>query len=73
MACVSSSLTIRTKGGQLKSTDRLFYLAAFRGGAGVPTEENALVRVAVTLDLIPFATCKVRHEDRLAAILDGRG
>ena len=34
MACVSSSLTIRTKGGQLISTDRLFYLAAFRGGAG---------------------------------------
>ena len=34
--------------------------------------ENALFRVAVTLDLIPFATCKVRHEDRLAAILDGR-
>ena len=31
-----------------------------------------LFRVAVTLDLIPFATCKVRHEDRLAAILDGR-
>ena len=34
--------------------------------------ENALFRVAVTLDLIPFATCKVRHEDRLAAIFDGR-
>lgn len=34
--------------------------------------ENALFRVAVTLDLIPFATCKVGHEDRLAAILDGR-
>ena len=34
MACVSSSLTIRTIGGQLKSTDRLSYLAAFRGGAG---------------------------------------
>ena len=31
-----------------------------------------LFRVAVTLDLIPFATCKVRHEDRLAAIFDGR-
>lgn len=31
-----------------------------------------LFRVAIPLDLIPFATSKVRHEDRLAAILDGR-
>ena len=37
-----------------------------------PDGGKPLFRVAVTLDLIPFATCKVRHEDRLAAILDGR-
>lgn len=27
--------------------------------------------MAVALDLIPFATCKIRHEDRFAAIFDG--
>ena len=27
--------------------------------------------MAVAMDFIPFATCKIRHEDRFAAIFDG--
>ena len=27
--------------------------------------------MAVALDLVPSATCKIRHEDRFAAIFDG--
>lgn len=48
---------------------------AYRSSVTLPGDACAgkpLFRVAVTLDLIPFATSKVRHEDRLAAILDGR-
>lgn len=29
--------------------------------------------MAISLNLIPFATSEVRHEDRFAAILDGSG
>ena len=34
---------------------------------------SLLFRVAISLNLIPFATSEVRHEDRFAAILDGSG
>lgn len=33
--------------------------------------QGQLFRVAISLNLIPFASSEVRHKDRFAAILDG--
>lgn len=35
--------------------------------------QGQLFRVAISLNLIPFAAGEVGHEDRFAAILDGSG